>query len=113
MTKSLLSPAQRQTVEIIEILGFGSIESLVIRDGNPCFETEPRIVQAIKLESQTTRKPDDSRADFRLKREFENLFDHLSRVREGVVDIEVRHGLPFRLVVARRCAELLTGPALS
>ena len=106
MTKSLLNPAQRQTVEIIETLGFGIIERLVIHDGQPCFETEPRIVQAIKLNSEPERKPDDVRPDLPLKREFENLFDQLSRV-DGVVDIEVRHGLPFRLVVARRCAELL------
>ena|ERR1700722_6124468 len=107
MTKPPLSPSQRQTMEIIEALDFGSIESLVIRDGQPCFETEPRILQAIKLASEPQRTPNDGRADPTLKKEFENLFDQLSQVREGVVDIEVRHALPFRLVIVRRCAELL------
>jgi hypothetical protein len=50
MTKSSLNAVQRQTVEIIESLGFGSIERLSVRDGLPCYEPEPRIVQAIKLD---------------------------------------------------------------
>ena len=49
MTKSSLNPDQRRTVEIIEALGFGVIERLLIRGGLPCYEEEPRVVQAIKL----------------------------------------------------------------
>ena len=107
MTKSSLNPVQRQTVEIIEALGFGSIERLWIRSGLPCHEPEPRIVQTIKLDSEPERQPDDGHADLTLKKEFESLFDQLSRLRDGVVDIEVRHGLPFRLVLERRIKALL------
>jgi hypothetical protein len=107
MKKSSLIPVQRQVVEIIEALGFGSIEQLCIRDGLPCYEPRPRIVQSVKLESEPERKTDDGRAEVALKKEFENLFDRLSRLREGVVDVEVRHGLPFRLVLERRLEELL------
>jgi len=32
-------------VEIIEALGFGAIERLLIRGGAPFYEPEPRIVQ--------------------------------------------------------------------
>ena len=107
MTKSSLNPGQRQTVEIIEALGFGAIERLLIRGGMPCFDPEPRIVQAIKLDSEPERQSDPGCADLTLKKEFESLFDQLSRLRDGVVDIEVRHSLPFRLVLERRCEELL------
>lgn len=100
MTKSSLNPDQRQTVELIEALGFGSIERLRICSGSPCYEPEPRIVQAIKLDSDPDRQPAGA-ADLTLKKEFEALFDQLSRLREGVVDIEVRRGLPFRLVLER------------
>src|SRR5436189_4767034 len=98
MTKSSLNLGQRQTVEIIEALGFGVIERLLIRGGVPCYDPEPRIVQAIKLDSESERQPDRSCADLTLKKGFESLFDQLSRLRDGVVDIEVRHSLPFRLV---------------
>ena len=69
-------------------------------------ENHRRIVQEIKLGSEPERRPDRSSADLTLKREFEVLFDQLSHVRDGLVDIEVRHGLPFRLVIERRYKEM-------
>jgi hypothetical protein len=107
MTKFSLNPGQRQTVEIIEALGFGVIERLWIRGGLPCFEPELRIVQSIKLDSESQEQPDRGSAGLTLKKEFESLFDQLSRLGDGVVDIEVRHSLPFRLVLERRPEALL------
>lgn len=105
--KPSLNPAQRRTVEIIEALGFGVIERLSIRDGSPCYEPEPRIVQTIKLDSEPERQSDGGHADLTLKKEFESLFNQLTRLHDGVVDIEVRHSLPFRLVLERRVEALL------
>jgi len=102
-----MNPDQRRTVEIIEALGFGVIERLVIRGGVPCYEPEPRIVQAIKLDSEPERKPDRGCPDLTLKKEFESLFDQLSRLGDGIVDIQVQHSQPFRLVLERRYRELL------
>jgi hypothetical protein len=107
MTKSSLNPGQRRTVEIIEALGFGVVEGLLIRDGSPCFEPEPSVVQAIKLDSTPERSARRINADLTLKVEFERLFDELRQLHETVVDIEIRHRLPFRLVVKRRFEELL------
>jgi hypothetical protein len=94
-------------VEIIGALGFGVIERLCIRGGLPCFEPEPRIVQTIKLDSASERQPDGAPTDLTLKKEFDTLFDQLSRLQDGVVDIEVRHSLPFRLVLERPLEALL------
>lgn len=107
MTKSSLNPGQQRMVEIIEALGFGEIEGLLVRGGSPCYEPQPRIVQAIKLDSEPLGQPDRGQADLTLKKEFEILLDQLSRLRDAIVDIEVRHSLPFRLVVERRDEELL------
>ena len=107
MTRSSLNPIQRQTVSIIESLGFGSIERLWIRGGLPCYEPEPRIVQSVKLDSEPELQPDNDHADVTLKKEFESLFVQLSRLGDGTVDIEVRHSLPFRLVLERRRETLL------
>ena len=41
MTKSVLNPDQCRVVEIIQALGFGVIEGLLVRSGLPCFEPEP------------------------------------------------------------------------
>ena len=70
MTKSSLNPEQRRTVEIIEALGFGTIQRLLIRGGLPCCDPEPRIVQSIKLGSEPEQQPDRSCADLTLKKEF-------------------------------------------
>jgi hypothetical protein len=102
MTRSSLNPSQRQTVEIIEALGFGTIERLLIRAGLPWYESAPRIVQTIKLDSDPEQQPDGRHTDLTLKREFETLFDQLSRLGDGIVDIEFRHSTPFRLVLDRR-----------
>ena len=107
MTRSSLSPGQCRVVDIIQALGFGVIERLVVCGGMPCYGPEPRIVQAIKLDSEPGRQLDRSSGDLTLKTQFENLFEQLSRLGEGVVDIEVRHSLPFRLVLERRYKELL------
>jgi hypothetical protein len=107
LTKSSLTPDQRRTVEIIEALGFGVMERLLIRGGLPCYDHEPRIVQAIKLDSVPQQQPGHSHADSTLKQEFDILFNQLSRLWEGTVDVEVRHGLPVKLVLERRYEELL------
>jgi len=107
MTKSALNPAQRRIVEIVEALGFGVIEHLSIRGGVPSYDPAPRVVQSLKLDSELERQPDRSAADVTLKTAFEKLFEQLSRLPDGIVDIEVRHSLPFRLVVERRPTELL------
>src|ERR1700674_5707727 len=107
MTRSCLNPSQRWTVEIIEALGFGVIEHLLIRGGLPCYEPEPRIVQAIKLDSEPERQLNNDNADLTLKKEFESLFEQLSRLDDATVNVEVRHSAPVKLVLQRRYKELL------
>ena len=107
MKKSTLNPVQRETVDIIQSLGFGSIEHLCICSGLPCYQPEPRVIQSIKLDGETERQIDRNCVDLDLKKEFEGLFDQLNQLGDCLVDIEVRHGLPVRLVVERRVEALL------
>jgi len=102
MTGRTLTPGQRQVVEIIEALGFGTIQGLSIRDGQPCYDPAPKILKSIKLGSPPERPRASSDTDT-LKKEFANLFDCLSGLCDGTVDIEVQHGLPLRLIVQRSC----------
>lgn len=94
-------------MEIIQALGFGVIERLSIRGGLPCFDPEPRIVQEIKLGLEHVCRPGGGDADLTLKREFESLFDQLKRLGDGIVDVEIRHSAPFKLLLKRRHEELL------
>jgi hypothetical protein len=107
LTGPTLNPDQRRTADIVEALVFGLIEGLLIRGGSPCYEQEPRLIQTIKLDSELERQSDRDSADLTLKKEFISLFGHLRRLGEAIVDIEVRHGAPFKLAVVRRYTELL------
>jgi hypothetical protein len=107
MTKCCLNPDQNRLVEMIQGLGFGVIKRLMIRGGLPCYDSQPCIIQEIKLDSECEPQPDRRCAELTLKAEFERLLDQLTRLDEGVVDIEVRHGAPFRLIVRRPYEELL------
>jgi hypothetical protein len=100
-----LQPSQRLTVEIIEALGFGVIQGLSISDGQPCFDSPPKIVQSVKLGSPPERLRGCRDTDTP-KKEFVQLFARLSELPDGTVDIEVQHGLPFRLIVERSWGEL-------
>lgn len=102
-----LNPSERRLIKIIDQLGFGCVEGLWIQQGQPCFTRAPRIVQEIKLGSETDRSgPPSDRPDgnFTPKKEFESLFGQLSGISDGIVDIDVRHSLPFR-VIRERCLE--------
>ena len=107
MTIRSLSVAQTRLVQIIQELGFGRIERLSIQNGHPNFDQPPRITQEIKLGSQSEHRPGNTNGDFTLKQEFVILFNELSRLRDGVVDLEVRHRAPFRLILERGCSELV------
>ena len=107
MTRASLNLDQRRLVEIIEAIDFGVIEQLSIRGGLPCFDPQPRIFQAIKLASETRQQRDRVSADLTLKAQFEDSFDHLIQLRNAVVNIEVQHSLPFRIVLERQYEELL------
>lgn len=107
MTKASLNPDQRRTVDIIEALDFGVVERLLIRGGVPCYDQEPRIVQTIKLAPQPDRQPHHHDADLSLNKAFKNLFDQLGHLPDGLVDVEVQHSRPFRLILERRYEEFL------
>ena len=100
MTKASLSAPRRRLLETMQRLNFGRIEDLEVRNGDPVFNPAPRIVQDIKLGGENGPRPELGAADFVLKSQVAEFFDHLSRLGNGSVEtIEVKHGLPFKLVI--------------
>ncbi|NQT19506.1 MAG: hypothetical protein HQ592_07365 [Planctomycetes bacterium] len=99
-TKADLSPAGGRLVELMQGINFGRIEGLVIRDGNPVFDPPPRIVREVKFCGENGPRPEAAREDFALKAEVRELFAHLDAMGDGIIRcIEVKHGLPFRMIV--------------
>jgi hypothetical protein len=75
--------------------------SFLVREGEPVMESA-RLVKEVKLGAPPPGLEAPA-GDFELKFPLVDLFDRLAEFRDGSIDlIEVRHGLPFRLVVEQR-----------
>jgi len=98
--KASLSPGRRRLVEMMQQLNFGRIEDLEIRGGEPLFNPAPRVVQDIKIGAENGPRPEAIIPDFLLKNQVIELFEHFDRMGDTTVEcIDVKHGLPFKLVV--------------
>ena len=99
-TKTALSGGRRWLLETMQCINFGRIENLSVRAGEPTLDPAPRIVRDIKLGGENGPRPELNREDFALKTQVAELFEHLNQVGDGsIATIEVKHGLPFRLVI--------------
>lgn len=99
-TKSSLSEPRRRLLEAMQRLNFGRIEGLAIHNGEPVFQPAPRIIRDIKIGGENGPRPELAIEDFVLKSPMVELFDHLAGIGDGTLDlIEVKYGMPFRLVV--------------
>lgn len=99
-TKASLHPEGRRLLEICQQVNFGRIEGLRISEGHPCFVRPPRIVREIRFSAENGPRPELGATDFLLKRQVVELFEFFDDVRDGVIDVlEVKHGLPFRVIV--------------
>lgn len=100
-TKAALSAPRRRLLELLAGLNFGRVENLSVRGGDPAFDPPPRIVREVKFGGDNGPRPERDAADFLLKVQAVELFRHLDRLGDGTVQsIEVKHGLPFRMLVA-------------
>jgi hypothetical protein len=101
-TKAALSEPRKRLLVAMQRVNFGRIEGLEVRCGEPVFQPAPRIVQDIKIGGENGPRPELSIEDFALKSAVIELFDHLSRIGDGTLEsIEVKYGMPFKLVVER------------
>jgi hypothetical protein len=102
VTMSSLSISKQRRLRLMQKINFGRIEGLQVRAGEPSFDPAPRVVQDIKLGGENGPRPELAHEDFSLRTQVSELFEHLSHLGDGsVAMIEVKHGLPFRLVIER------------
>ena len=96
-SKADLPPAGGWLVELMQGINFGCILDLAVRGGKPVLDPPPRVVRKLKMGGENSPRPEARSADFALKREVLELFEHLERLGNGVVRcIEIRHGLPVQ-----------------
>jgi hypothetical protein len=101
--KSRLSAPRQKLLRTMQQLHFGKIEDLVVLSGEPSSTPPPKITKEIKLGIDAIDRSAAEQNDFALKRQVTDLFAQFDQLSDGsVVTIEIRHGLPARLIVARR-----------
>lgn len=97
--KSSLSANRRRLVELMQRLSFGRIENLILRAGEPTWEAAPRVVREVKFGGDGARR-ETACADFELKAPMVEFLRELDDLGDALIEsIEVKHGLPFRMVV--------------
>ena len=100
LSKQALSACRTDFLELMQCINFGRIEGLAIRAREPVLHPRPVIVREIKLASENGARPELGKADFLLKRQIVELFEYFDELQDGVIDVlEVKHGLPFRVIV--------------
>lgn len=94
-----LSASERWLLHTMQSIGFGRIEFLQIRNGEPISVPAPTLVRDIKFAAETPTLSANS-VEFELKHQVAELFAYTRSVRAGEIrTLEIRHGLPFAMEV--------------
>lgn len=99
-TKASLSLPRARLIESMQKLGFGTIENLVVLDGEPVFNPPPQFIRNVKFGGENGPRPEASLDDFALKERVQDLLNQFESLRNATIRrLEVRYGLPFRMDV--------------
>ena len=102
-----LSPSWQRLLRLFQTINFGRIEELEIRNGEPVFSPGPRVFLELKLDAADGPRPERRLDRFELRSQVERFIEQIHRLSDGTVErIDVRHGLPFRMVVEAAPAEV-------
>ena len=103
---SQISSARQALVRLCQSLNFGRVERLIVRAGEPFYSPPPLLRAEIKLDSDEPARPELELADFDLRDEIRRLLARLDELQEGTIErIDVRAGIPQRVVIERRLRE--------
>ncbi len=101
-----LSAPRQALVRLFQSVNFGQIIGLAVRNGDPVFHPEPTVLLDVKLDADEGERPEADLADFRLRDEVRRLLAHLDQLQNGIVErIEIRSGVPRRVIIERRLTE--------
>ncbi|MFL5240596.1 MAG: hypothetical protein ACJ8FY_00685 [Gemmataceae bacterium] len=101
LSKHDLSARRACLLELMQSINFGRIEGLAVLDGEPVLDPPPRVIREVKFGGDNGPRPEIDAGNFLLKTQVVELFQHLDRLNDGNIEsLEIKHGLPFRMLVA-------------
>ena len=105
---SELSAPWQALVRLCQLIDYGQILDLQIRDREPVFNPPPMLLLEVKLDADSGGRPESELADFALSHEVCRLLDQLDQMHAGHVQrIEVRAGIPRRVFIQAHVAEVV------
>jgi hypothetical protein len=105
---SELSAPRRALIRMCQAIDYGQIIDLHVRDCEPVFNPAPTVLRDIKLDGESTERPECELNEFTLRNEVCRLLQLLDEAGTGRIQrIEVRAGIPRRIVLESRFAEVL------
>src|SRR5262249_10304250 len=97
---STLSVSRQRLVRLMQVINFGRIEGLAVREGEPVFDPDTRIIRDIKFGGENGPRPERGTDNFALKSQVVELFKQLDDLKNGIIDtLAIKHGLPFSMSV--------------
>jgi hypothetical protein len=99
-SKSALTPERKWIVELMQMINFGRIENLLVKNREPVIDLNLRVIRDFKFNGENQPRPELNSKNFELKSEVKEFFASLDQLdTECRVNIEVKHGLPFRMSI--------------
>jgi hypothetical protein len=78
------------------------VEGLVVRGGQPLLDPPPRVEREFRFDSGDRPRTARCDGDFAIKVQWVELFAHLDRIGDGVIDVlQIKHGLPYAMELAQ------------
>ena len=102
---SQLSLSRQTLVRVCQDVNFGQIQGLHVRDSDPVWDPAPTVLSEVRLDIEESPRPEGELPDFKLSSEIQRLMCQLDQLQDGKIEkIEVRGGVPRRLVLSSRLA---------
>lgn len=100
-SKAQLNKLRLNLLLMMQHINFGRIEKLQIVKGDPVTDPRPVIVREFKFGGDNGPRPELRSSDFSLKQQLVELFAFFDEHPEVVIDVlDIKHGLPFRMIVS-------------
>jgi len=103
MRRHELSPDRSRLLDLMRDMGYGRIENLSIRAGEPVFDKSLRLIHEKLLGRKAKGRASPPQGDFELKIQQIEVFEYFDNVQDAFVPVlKVQDGLPFQLQLEER-----------